>query len=186
MPENIVDRIAGADGAWAFEIEAEPAWERAIPGWREALARVGGAVAPALDEALAEAGTVAPAEVALLLADDATVQGLNRDWRGIDKPTNVLSFATWWDDDCPPPPASDVAVHLGDLAFALSTLLAEARAEGKTSADHLAHLTVHGLLHLIGYDHGDEEEACAMETLEVRLLAEIGVPDPYGGDRDDD
>ena len=80
---------------------------------------------------------------------------LNRDWRGFDKPTNVLSFATWWDDDCPPPPAPDLPAHLGDLALALETLLAEALAEGKAPADHLAHLVLHGLLHLIGYDHGD-------------------------------
>ncbi len=184
--EEIVDRIAAADGAWAFEVEAAAAWEAAVPGWRTVLARVAAAAAPTLREALVEAGGLAPAEIAVLLADDAAVRELNRDWRGLDKPTNVLSFATWWDDDCPPPPAAGVAVHLGDLELALETLLAEAASEGKPPADHLAHLTLHGILHLLGYDHLEEDEARDMESLEIRLLAEIGVPDPYGGDRDDD
>ncbi|WP_337996461.1 rRNA maturation RNase YbeY [Oleispirillum naphthae] len=189
MVEDCI-RIGGAD--WAFEVCIEdPAWDAAVPGWREALARLGAAAAAEVAQRAAEAGCAAPAETALALSTDAAVQELNRDWRGIDKPTNVLSFATWWDDGCPPPPAPGLPLLLGDLAVARETLLAEAAAETKAPADHFAHLVLHGLLHLLGYDHQDAAAAREMESLEIRLLAEIGIADPYGGldprgDSDDD
>ena len=179
-PEEIEDRIAAADGAWAFAVSTMPGWDAAVPAWREVLARVGRAAAPVLAATLTAEGTLTPAEIAVLLADDAAVRDLNRDWRGKDARTNVLSFASWWDDDCPPPPAPGAPLLLGDLALALQTLIAEAAAEGKTIADHFAHLTLHGVLHLLGHDHRDAADALDMETLEIRLLAEIGVADPYG------
>lgn len=115
-------------------------------------------------------------EVSVLLADDAAIHALNRTWRGKDRATNVLSFPAG------PPPAGfppDLAWPLGDLALAFETCAAEAAAEGKPLAQHLAHLAVHGTLHLLGHDHETPTEAAAMEALERRILARLGVPDPY-------
>jgi probable rRNA maturation factor len=112
--------------------------------------------------------------VSLLFTNDAAVQVLNRDWRGKDKPTNVLSF-----------PAGDSPVEtevefLGDIALALETVAAEAADEGKTFEHHTTHLLVHGFLHLCGYDHetGDDD-AEEMETLERAILARLAIADPY-------
>lgn len=121
----------------------------------------------------------APVELSLVLADDATVQALNRDYRGKDRPTNVLSFPAWAGDDLSIP---GEPVALGDVVLALETVLAEAAAHGKPPADHLAHLTVHGVLHLLGHDHEAEAEAAEMEALEVRILAGLGIPDPYAAE----
>lgn len=113
-------------------------------------------------------------EVSVLLTDDAAIRVLNKQWRGIDRPTNVLSF---------PAPAApsheDAPQMLGDIVIAYEYLRREAASEGKTPLAHLAHLTVHGFLHLVGYDHGAEEEAAVMEGLEARILATLGLPDPY-------
>ena len=112
--------------------------------------------------------------VSLLFTKDAAVQVLNRDWRGQDKPTNVLSF-----------PAGDSPIEtevefLGDIAVALETVAHEAAGEGKTFNHHLTHLLVHGFLHLCGYDHetGDDD-ADEMETLERAILARLAIADPY-------
>jgi probable rRNA maturation factor len=118
-------------------------------------------------------------EVSLLLTDDAEMQALNRDYRDQDKPTNVLSFAAL-DADSPIP--NDGPILLGDIAIAFETLKREAESEGKRFSDHLAHLVVHGVLHLLGYDHIVEEDALEMETLERSLLGALGVPDPYQGE----
>ena len=109
----------------------------------------------------------------LLLADDAAIRELNREWRGLDKPTNVLSFPAT------APVLPGVPRHLGDIAIAYETVLREAEDEGKSVADHTAHLVVHGILHLLGEDHMEDEEAEAMERLEVAALARLGIADPY-------
>lgn len=114
-----------------------------------------------------------PGEVAVLLADDATLRGMNATWRGIDKPTNVLSF----------PADAKAAPLLGDIAIACETVAREAAAENKPFLDHLAHLSIHGYLHLIGFDHETDREALRMEHLETRILASLGIADPYA-DRD--
>lgn len=143
------------------EVEAD-AWLAACP---DAVRRA---------QAAAEAALVAEnapndATVTILLTDDAEVRTLNRDYRRQDKPTNVLSF-----------PAPETALgHLGDLALAYQTCAREAREQGKLIADHLSHLVVHGVLHLTGWDHEADAEADAMEALERRVLAGLGVPDPY-------
>jgi probable rRNA maturation factor len=111
-------------------------------------------------------------EVAVLLADDAAVRVLNRDWRRIDKPTNVLSFPA-------PPGSAQMPPLLGDIVIAYETTAREAEAEGKPFPHHLAHLAVHGFLHLLGYDHDSEEAAEAMERLEARILQRLSVPDPH-------
>lgn len=130
----------------------------------------------AVDACLAEAAVSVPpgAELSLVFADDAAVQALNRDWRGKDKPTNVLSFPA-----PPQPPVPGLAPQLGDVVLALETVRAEALAENKPFEHHLSHLIVHGLLHVLGHDHEDEAEAEAMEALERRALARLAIPDPY-------
>lgn len=112
-------------------------------------------------------------EATLLLTDDASVQALNRQWRGQDKATNVLSFSA----DVPSPPGEPR--HLGDIALAYETVLREAAAERKSLPDHVAHLVVHGVLHLLGHDHEAEHEADAMERAEVVALGALGIADPY-------
>lgn len=129
----------------------------------------------AVEAAIAEAGTrlADGVEVSLMFCDDATIRALNRDWRGFDKPTNVLSFPAAGPERLATTPA------LGDIALAAETCAREAKAEGKTLADHARHLVVHGTLHLLGYDHESEAEAETMEATERRALARIGVADPY-------
>ena len=106
------------------------------------------------------------------MTDDAEQQGLNRDWRGIDKPTNVLSFPQI-------EPFGPVTGILGDIVLARETLEREAVELGKPFNDHYTHLVVHGFLHILGYDHIDEAEALVMEGLETKILATLGIPDPY-------
>lgn len=108
------------------------------------------------------------AELAIVLTDDLGIRTLNRDWRGIDKATNVLSF-----------PAKNAADHLGDVVLAFETIAREARSEQKPFAHHLAHLAVHGFLHLVGYDHERSKDAAAMERTEREILHELAIPDPY-------
>ena len=110
-------------------------------------------------------------EVSVLFADDARVRALNAAWRGIDKATNVLSFASG-------APIGEAAL-LGDIAIACETVRMEAQAQHKSFSDHLAHLIVHGFLHLVGFDHEIDAEAEAMEDLERTILAELGIEDPY-------
>jgi probable rRNA maturation factor len=142
-----------------IEVEIEDqAWTAALP---DAVALVERAAAVAL-------GSV-EGDVVVLLTDDAAVHDLNARFRDRDQPTNVLSF----------PAAESAAPHLGDLVLALGVCAAEAAAQGKSLADHLTHLTIHGVLHLLGRDHVDEAEAEAMEAEERTLLATLGVADPY-------
>jgi len=117
--------------------------------------------------------------VSLLLTDDAAVQVLNREWRGMDKPTNVLSFPA---EGISPPGAPAL---LGDVALAFETVAREAGAQGKPLDHHMRHLLVHGVLHLIGYDHVQDGEAERMEGRERQILAGLGVPDPYAAERVD-
>jgi probable rRNA maturation factor len=115
----------------------------------------------------------APA-LAIMLSDDSAIRLLNRNWCGIDASTNVLSFPSKPLQVRGAPPAP-----LGDIVIAYETTTAEAAAEGKPFLDHLAHLGVHGFLHLVGHDHRSEREAEAMEALERKILAQLDIPDPY-------
>jgi len=112
----------------------------------------------------------ADGEVSVLLTDDASIRTLNRDWRKLDKPTNVLSF-----------PAAKQAgsALLGDIVIAYETLARECEDEGRDVLHHLAHLSVHGFLHLLGYDHQTDSQAEAMEGLESRVMRSMNMPDPY-------
>jgi probable rRNA maturation factor len=153
-------------------IELSIAWN----GWRTERASAEARARQALAATLAELGRRAPAagEIALLLADAATLQRLNRDWRGKDSPTNVLAFPA----DAPALPGGP-PTQLGDIAIAGPVVEAEAAAQGKAVADHFAHLVVHGVLHLVGYDHETDAEATIMEDLERRILDRLGIADPY-------
>ena len=145
------------------------------PGWRRAFPRPISFLRAVAQTTLTGSGEASPSgvdEVSLVLTDDARQQALNRDWRGRDRPTNVLSFP----DGAPLPNGGRL---LGDVVLALETCRREAREQGKDLADHAAHLVVHGVLHLLGHDHEDAEEAEAMEGLEVRLLASMGIGNPY-------
>jgi probable rRNA maturation factor len=114
----------------------------------------------------------AGAEVSLVLCDDAFIRDLNEKWRGRDTPTNVLSF---------PSAQQGTSALLGDIVIAFETTAREASQEGKTLADHFSHLVVHGFLHLLGYDHVEDAEADAMEAAERRILAALGIADPFQG-----
>jgi len=105
-------------------------------------------------------------EISVVLASDALVRKLNREFRGQDKPTNVLSFPG--EDD-----------HLGDIILARQTVVREAREQRKTPHDHAIHLIVHGMLHLIGHDHMRKKEASKMETREIKILKKLGIKNPY-------
>ncbi len=145
--------------------------------------------------AVAESGGVTRqgADVSLCLADDAALRALNSRWRGVDKPTNVLSFPSAVDavadrvGRAPKGVRKDprlttgygARLHLGDIALAYETLAREAGDLGVPLADHYRHLIAHGFLHLIGYDHKTDAEAERMEALETRILARLGAADPY-------
>jgi probable rRNA maturation factor len=141
-----------------------PLW-RAVPGAAAGLRR-------AIGEAAGAAGAPAGAELAIVLCDDAAMRALNGRWRGREEPTNVLSFPAAGR-------AAPGAAALGDIVIAYETTAREAAADGKPFADHLAHLAVHGFLHLLGYDHQTDDEADAMERLERVILARLGIADPY-------
>jgi probable rRNA maturation factor len=129
------------------------------------------AVRRAIGEAAATVSTTGT-EVAIVLTDDSAVRQLNRLWRGIDAATNVLSFPARRKPADEPP-------HLGDIVLAYETIAREAGAEGKPFAHHLAHLAVHGFLHLIGYDHDKNADAETMEQTERKILRRLHIPDPY-------
>jgi probable rRNA maturation factor len=111
------------------------------------------------------------AELAIVLTDDSAIRLLNRNWRGVDAATNVLSFPTGRTGGDP--------LLIGDVVLAYETIAAEARAEGKPFAHHVAHLVVHGFLHLLGFDHERKKDAEAMERLERDILQRLAIPDPY-------
>jgi probable rRNA maturation factor len=142
----------------------DDAW-MALPGLETLVAEASAAALAEADVAVG-AGT----ELSVVLCDDAFIRVLNRDWRAKDRPTNVLSF--------PADPASR-ALTLGDIVIAYETTVREAEAEAKPFRDHLSHLIVHGVLHLLGFDHEDDAEAEAMERREIAALRRLGISSPY-------
>jgi probable rRNA maturation factor len=156
MAQGLTVDVLAESPQWDAEPDAEEIVRRAI-----------------VQAAAVEGSAALAAEVSVLLCDDAVIAALNARWRGRDEPTNVLSF--------PAPPAGDPAApaHLGDIAIACETVIREARDQDLPVAQHLAHLAVHGFLHLLGYDHVTDGEAERMERLEREILASLGIPDPY-------
>lgn len=144
-----------------------PAWET-VEGLEELTER---AVRASVEQSAAR---LAPGcELSVNFTDDATIRELNAKWRGFDKPTNVLSFET--------PGALSKKPALGDIVIAYETVQREALEQDKSFTAHLAHLIIHGFLHLIGYDHEIPRDAEEMEALERRITAALGLPDPYEG-----
>lgn len=111
-------------------------------------------------------------EISIVLADDNFVQNLNKTYRGKNKPTNVLSFP-----QDPEPGAEEI--NLGDVVLAYQTVKKEAQSQGKSFMDHTSHLLVHGILHLLGHDHENDDEAEEMESLEIKILEKLGIKNPY-------
>ncbi len=147
-----------------IEIEVEDAaWSIAMPD----------AEAVVLRAATAALGTL-EGDLVVLLTDDAEVQDLNKRFRDNDRPTNVLSF----------PAAESAFPHLGDVVLGYAYCAAEAEVQGKALSDHLSHLVVHGVLHLLGRDHEDDAEAEEMEAEEREILASLGVADPYAAEHE--
>ncbi len=141
------------------------------PSWT-ALGDLQSLAERAAEAALREAGFVAEeaSELSCLFSDDAAMRKLNAEWRGLDKPTNVLSF---------PATGPGAELLLGDIVLAFETVAREAAAENKAIRDHVTHLIIHGVLHLVGHDHEVDDEADAMEALEIRALHRLGLANPY-------
>jgi len=155
----ITEVLVVAD-CWQAEADAEAVIHRAV--------------AAAAEIADADVGD---AELAVMLTDDSGIRTLNSNWRGIDRPTNVLSFPAL--QPTAPGGLDDAPRMLGDIAIAYETTRKEADEEQKPFDHHLSHLAIHGFLHLIGYDHEKDDDAEAMEDLERQILAQLGIPDPY-------
>ena len=166
-PNKQTPVAAGADldidvmveaGGWADEAALRALVERAVPA--------------AFAEADVEGGE--GVELSLVFTDDEAIQKLNAEWRDKDKPTNVLSFPAF-----PVEPGDPLPPMLGDIVLAYETVVREAELEQKPLENHITHLIIHGLLHLLGYDHETDDEAEEMEALERRALARLAIPDPY-------
>lgn len=168
-----------ADAAGAIEIDIRiesAAWHGAVPSLEHS---VDAAVRAAL-EFVDLSGPLF--ELSILLTDDSAIAVLNQEWRGKAGPTNVLSFPC----DSPPPVAAEngatdegMPVLLGDIVIAFETVMTAADAAGISTVNHLQHLVVHGVLHLLGYDHEIDKDAELMERCEIEILGTLGVSDPY-------
>lgn len=186
-------------------------WDGAVPDVESLCERAARAALIAADAQDPDWLPGGPVEMSLVLADDATVQELNRDYRAKDKPTNVLSFALYADGESDGDEGEEdgadeefdveeIAIHdddddnveflspepavpvlLGDVILAFETVEREASEQGKPFTDHLTHLVTHGVLHLLGYDHIEDSEAEQMERLETQILSGLGIADPYAG-----
>lgn len=162
----------------SVETERASAWDSGVD-WI-VLAQRAGAAALAQTPHAALAAAAPLVEVGVRLTDDAEVQALNRDYRGQDKPTNVLSFPQYDPSDFAMlANTDDGEILLGDIVLALETCTREAADRGISVADHATHLIVHGTLHLLGYDHQDDASGDAMEAIETKALATLGLADPY-------
>ena len=158
-----------------LDISIEAAWP-SPPDWETLANRAATVLAHSVPE-LANPRLC----VSLLFSDDAEVHALNAEWRGKDKPTNVLSVPMLEREDLLALPTEGSPELLGDLALALETCTREAADKGISLEHHTAHLIIHGLLHLAGYDHEtSSEDARAMEIIEIKALAQMGIADPYG------
>ena len=158
-------------------IEADAEWDSST-GW-DALVRAAAESAIAESRFPGLATSPRSVELSVRLTSDEQVRALNAQWRGKDKATNVLSFPLAEEEELDDPAADGPELMLGDIVLARGVCLSEAADKQVTVEQHASHLLVHGTLHLLGYDHHDDEEAADMEAREVRALAQLGIPDPY-------
>ena len=162
-------------------VEADAEWDSSS-GW-DRLAREAAEAAIA-ESAFPQLSAAARAvEISVRLTGDEQVRALNAEWRGKDRPTNVLSFPLAEPAEFASVAKDGPELMLGDLVLARGVCVAEAADKAIPVSDHAAHLLVHGTLHLLGYDHGDDEQAADMEAREVRALARLGIADPYAEGR---
>jgi probable rRNA maturation factor len=161
------------------ELSAGPSVEVTVSSaaWFVDCPHAAAIAASAAQAALHDSGSAGQFLVDVTLVDDTEQRRLNRTYRGNDAPTNVLAFPQW----APGTPRPDQPVLLGDVVLAFETVRREAAEQNKPLANHLRHLVVHGVLHLLGLDHENVAEAAAMEAREIKILAGLGVPDPYRG-----
>jgi len=163
-------------------LEADAEWDSRI-AWG-ALAERAAAAAVAESAFPQLAASPRAVEIVLRLTSDEEVRALNAQWRGNDKPTNVLSFPMADQDELADPGAADgPELMLGDIVLAQGVCASEAADKAIPIEAHASHLMVHGTLHLLGYDHGDDSAAEDMEARETRALARLGIADPYEGER---
>lgn len=164
MPQLDI-QISVEDERWGNENTLLPMAERVLAASAHYLSREEGQPFPSH-----------PVELSLVFTNDDDIREINAEWRGKDKPTNVLSFPAY-----PIEPGDMTGPMLGDIVIARETVEREAIDLEKTFDEHLTHLMVHGFLHLFGYDHIEKDEAEEMESLETRILATLGLSDPYAG-----
>ena len=157
-------QVAMEAGDWPPEADLSPLAERVVA-----------AATAYLSDELHQPFPAGATELSLLFTDDLSMRSINAEWREKDKPTNVLSFPAF-----PLLPGGMPGPMLGDIVLACETIVNEANDLQRKFDDHLAHLIVHGYLHLFGYDHMEPEEAELMEAHEIRILATLGISDPYG------
>ena len=158
-------------------LDADEDWDSST-NW-EALAEAAAQAAIAESRYPDLIDTARLVELSVRLADDAEVRGLNAEWRGKDRPTNVLSFPLAEGDELEDADGEGPELMLGDIVLARGVCLREAEEKALPLEHHAAHLLVHGTLHLLGYDHHDDEAATDMEAREVRALARMGIANPY-------
>ena len=158
-------------------IEADEEWDSSS-SWEQLVRRA--AEAAISESAFPQLATGArPVELSVRLSGDDDVRKLNAQWRGKDKATNVLSFPMAESDDLTSAKLADAELLLGDIILARGVCEAEAADKGVSVEDHATHLVVHGTLHLLGYDHHDDDQAADMEAREVRALGRLGIANPY-------
>jgi probable rRNA maturation factor len=159
-----------------ISLDADADWDSSSP-WQEVIAAA--AQAALAESGFASLGTSRQCEISVCLAGDTEVQRLNREWRGKDRPTNVLSFPMVEAADLASATVAAPELLLGDIILASGVCRREAAEKGVALESHVAHLIVHGTLHLLGFDHGDDTAAADMERREVLALARLGIDNPY-------
>ena len=158
-------------------IDADGEWDSSGP-WDQLVRRA--AEAAIAESAFPQLATVErPVEISVRMTGDEQVRALNSEWRGKDKPTNVLSFPLAGKDELQTASLADLELLLGDIILARGVCEAEAAEKGVSMQQHATHLLVHGTLHLLGYDHHDDDEAADMEEREIRALNRLGIANPY-------